>query len=77
MITCQGEYTDDINRANKLYLRVLRSSYAHGYITELDIADALISPGVKAIYLAKDIVHLGTLPCRAVLKDAQGNAAHS
>lgn len=75
LITGQGEYTDDINRPNQLYLRVLRSPYAHGHITELDIADALISPGVKAIYLAKDIGHLGTLPCRAVLKDAQGNAA--
>lgn len=75
LITGQGEYTDDINRPNQLYLRVLRSPYAHGHITELDIADALTSPGVKAVYLAKDISHLGNLPCRAVLKDAQGNDA--
>ena len=67
LITGQGEYTDDINRPNQLYLRVLRSPYAHGHITELDIADALTSPGVKAVYLAKDISHLGNLPCRAVL----------
>jgi len=76
LVTGKGEYTADINRPNQLYLRVLRSPYAHGHISELNITDALDSPGVKAIYLAKDISHLGALPCRAVLKDAQGNDAY-
>ena len=36
LITGGGQYTDDINRLNQLYIRILRSPYAHGIITELD-----------------------------------------
>lgn len=75
LITGGGQYTDDINRPNQLYLRVLRSPYAHGVITELDVSDALTRPGVEAVYTAKDLQHLGGLPCRAALKNAQGEKA--
>ena len=75
LITGGGQYTDDINRPNQLYIRLLRSPYAHGLITELDVSEALTRPGVKAVYTAKDIEHLGGLPCRAVLKNAQGEPA--
>ena len=44
LVTGKGEYTADINRPNQLYLRVLRSPYAHGHISELDITDA---PGMQ------------------------------
>jgi carbon-monoxide dehydrogenase large subunit len=75
LITGGGQYTDDINRPNQLYIRLLRSPYAHGLITELDVSEALTRPGVKAVYTAKDIEHLGGLPCRAALKNAQGEPA--
>ncbi len=75
LITGGGQYTDDINRPNQLYIRLLRSPYAHGLITELDVSEALTRPGVKAVYTAKDIEHLGGLPCRATLKNAQGEPA--
>lgn len=75
LVTGGGQYTDDINRPNQLYIRLLRSPYAHGLITELDVSEALTRPGVKAVYTAKDIEHLGGLPCRAALKNAQGEPA--
>ena len=75
LITGGGQYTDDINRPNQLYIRILRSPYAHGIITELDVSDALTRPGVEAVYTAKDLQHLGGLPCRAALKNAKGETA--
>ncbi len=75
LITGGGQYTDDINRPNQLYIRLLRSPYAHGHITELDIREALNRPGVEAVYTAADLEHLGGLPCRAALKNAQGEPA--
>ena len=55
LITGGGQYTDDINRPNQLYIRILRSPYAHGLITELDISAALSRPGVEAVYTAEDL----------------------
>ena len=75
LITGGGQYTDDINRPNQLYIRILRSPYAHGNITELDVSAALSRPGVEAVYTAEDLQELGGLPCRALLKNAQGDPA--
>ena len=75
LITGGGQYTDDINRPNQLYIRILRSPYAHGHITELDISAALGRPGVEAVYTAEDLQELGGLPCRALLKNARGEPA--
>lgn len=75
LITGGGQYTDDINRPNQRYIRILRSPYAHGLITELDVTEAMTRPGVEAVYTAKDLQHLGGLPCRAALKNAKGEKA--
>ena len=75
LITGGGQYTDDINRPNQLHIRMLRSPYAHGHITQLDVSQALNRPGVEAVYTAQNLQHLGGLPCRAVLKNAQGEPA--
>ncbi len=75
LITGGGQYTDDINRPNQLYIRILRSPYAHGRITELDVSAARSRPGVEAVYTASDLTSLGGLPCRAALKNAQGEPA--
>ena len=37
---------------------VLRSPYAHGRITELDVSSALTMPGVHGVYTAQDITQL-------------------
>ena len=75
LITGGGQYTDDINRPNQLYIRILRSPYAHGRITELDVSEARSRPGVEAVYTAADLTSLGGLSCRAALKNAQGEPA--
>ena len=74
LITGGGQYTDDINRPNQLYLRILRSPYAHGQITELDVSSARNRPGLRPSIRHRTYT-LGGLPCRAVLKNAQGEPA--
>ncbi len=53
----------------------MRSPYAHGRITELDVSAARRRPGVEAVYTAADLTSLGGLPCRAALKNARGEPA--
>jgi len=75
LITGGGQFTDDVNFPDQVYLQLLRSPYAHGTIVELDLQAARDMEGVLAVYTAADIGGLGPMPCRAVLKDAQGNPA--
>lgn len=75
LVTGGGEFTDDIVFADELYLRVLRSPYAHGEIHSLDVEGAKSAPGVVAVYSARDLAELGGLPCRAVLQNANGEPA--
>lgn len=75
LITGGGQFTDDLTFDDQLYLRVLRSPYAHGQVTKLDTAAAAAADGVRAVYTADDLDELGGLPCRAVLKDADGQPA--
>ena len=69
LVTGGGAFTDDINLPGQLFLAVMRSPYAHGTITEIDISAASAAAGVMAVYTAADLAELGGLPCRAVLKD--------
>ena len=75
LITGGGQFTDDLHFEGQLYLRVLRSPYAHGQVVALDTSAAMEADGVIAVYTAEDLSELGGLPCRAVLKDAEGNPA--
>lgn len=75
LVTGGGEFTDDVNLADQAYMRVLRSPFAHGRIVQLDVEQAAAAEGVLAVYTAKNLTALGSMPCRAVLKDAAGNPA--
>lgn len=75
LVTGGGEFTDDVNLTDQLHLRILRSPFAHGRITTLDTSAAADMPGVSLVLTGPDLSELGSLPCRAVLKDAQGNPA--
>ena len=75
MVTGGGQFTDDISLPGQLYLKVLRSPFAHGHITQLDLCGIRSLPGVKAVYTAADLEHLGGLPCRAALKNPDGSPA--
>ena len=65
LITGHGQYTDDINLPNQLYLHVLRSPHAHARITGIDAAAAKAAPGVKAVFTYADLEadKVGLLPC--------------
>ena len=54
-LTGKGEYTDDITLDNQAYLYILRSPYAHGVISSLDVTDARSASGVIAVYTADDL----------------------
>jgi carbon-monoxide dehydrogenase large subunit len=75
LVTGGGTFTDDVSIDGQLYLRVLRSPVAHGRIKALDVSAARSADGVVAVYTSEDLTELGSLPCRAVLKDAEGNPA--
>ncbi len=74
-LTGRAQFTDDISHPDQLYLRVLRSPYPHGLVTDLDVRPALKKKGVRAVYTAREVAHLGRLPCRAVLPDDQSHSA--
>lgn len=54
-LTGHGRYIDDTAPEGALRGYVLRSTMAHGEITELDVSEAREAPGVAAVYTAEDI----------------------
>ncbi|MGR3503296.1 xanthine dehydrogenase family protein molybdopterin-binding subunit [Pseudaestuariivita sp.] len=54
-LTGGGRYVDDIAPADALHAYVVRSSVAHGEITELDVADAREAEGVHLVLTAEDL----------------------
>ena len=63
LITGTATYVDDIQRPGMLYAAVLRSPYAAAKINSIAIEDALALPGVKAVYVGKDVESVGAVPC--------------
>ncbi|MEX2278793.1 MAG: molybdopterin cofactor-binding domain-containing protein [Acidimicrobiia bacterium] len=64
LVAGTGLYVDDVKRTGMLYAAFVRSPYAHATITSIDSAEARSLPGVKAIYTADDVRHLGPLPAQ-------------
>ena len=60
----KGHYVDDLHFPGMLYLAVVRSTYAHATIKNIDIAGAMKVPGVKAVITGNDLeaAGLGWLP---------------
>ena len=48
-LTGEGRYVDDIAPRNSAHAFFLRSSFAHGEITELDVSDAAEAEGVHPV----------------------------
>lgn len=57
-VTGKAKYTDDFFEANMLVGKILRSSYAHAIIKDIDIQKALELPGVKAVLTYKDLPNI-------------------
>ncbi len=64
LVTGTGLYVDDVKRTGMLHAAFVRSPYAHARITSIDVAEAREMPGVKAVYTADDVRHLGPLPAQ-------------
>lgn len=59
LLTGNGQYIDDIAPEGALFGYAVRSSVAHGTITELDVSDARNAPGVHAVITAADLAEAG------------------
>lgn len=64
-LTGQGLYTDDVTLPGQAVGYVVRSPYAHGDITALDVSAARQMPGVLAVLTDADLkaAGIGDLPC--------------
>ncbi|HYB65932.1 MAG TPA: xanthine dehydrogenase family protein molybdopterin-binding subunit [Steroidobacteraceae bacterium] len=72
-LTGAGQYTDDITLPQQSYACFLRSPHAHARIRSVDTAAALASPGVLAVFTAKDLAGIGGLPCGWLIKSLDGS----
>ncbi|MDG6995752.1 MAG: xanthine dehydrogenase family protein molybdopterin-binding subunit [Nitrososphaerota archaeon] len=55
LLTGKSKFVDDIKMPNMLHASVLRSSYAHARIKNIDYTRALQSSGVRLVLSAKDL----------------------
>ncbi|MFP3915021.1 MAG: xanthine dehydrogenase family protein molybdopterin-binding subunit, partial [Actinomycetota bacterium] len=61
LIRGTGLYTDDVKLSGQLHVAFVRSPYAHARITALDTSPAEGMEGVRGIFTAEDVRHLGPL----------------
>ncbi|MEQ8653205.1 MAG: xanthine dehydrogenase family protein molybdopterin-binding subunit [Kiloniellales bacterium] len=75
LITGAGRYTDDIAVAGQCFGVVVRSPLAHAKIKAMDLEAAQASPGVLAVYSAKDLdaAGIGTIKCIAPMPGRDGS----
>ncbi len=76
LVQGQGRYTDDVQPAGQVFVRFVRSSFAHGLLRGVDVDAARAMPGVLAVYTGADLVAAGVkpLPPAAGFKQADGQA---
>lgn len=60
----QGKFVADINFPNQVYMRVVRSTYAHGKIVSVNLAPALEIPGVVAAWSFADVSEIPPIDFR-------------
>ena len=74
LVTGGGRYTADITPGGTLHAVVVRSPHAAATFEIGDTADALALQGVRLVLTAKDVAHLGSLPCLAPMSNKDGSA---
>ncbi len=74
-ITGKGQYVDDINRHGQAYAVFARSPVAHATINNIDVSEALASPGVLGIYTGADLAadKIGGLICGWMIHSKDGS----
>jgi carbon-monoxide dehydrogenase large subunit len=63
LLTGQGRFVDDVNRPGQLWMRVVRSTVAHGLLLSVDKAQATALPGVHRVVTGAEI-ELPPIPVR-------------
>jgi carbon-monoxide dehydrogenase large subunit len=71
----RGRYTDDIDLPGQLYCVMVRSPYAHGTITGIDLSPAREVPGVLGAWSGADLqaAGFGTMSCVLPMKNRDGS----
>ncbi|MBN9276621.1 MAG: xanthine dehydrogenase family protein molybdopterin-binding subunit, partial [Hyphomicrobium sp.] len=74
-ITGKGQYVDDINRHGQAYAVFARSPVAHATINNIDVSEALASPGVLGVYTGADPAadKIGGLICGWMIHSKDGS----
>ena len=62
LLTGAGSFSDDVNLDGQAYAVMVRSPHAHARITNIDVSDALASPGVLAAFTGADTLADGLGP---------------
>jgi carbon-monoxide dehydrogenase large subunit len=70
-ITGRGQYVDDLKLPGLTYAAFVRSPHAHARIKSIDVAQAKAHPGVVAVFTAKDMTGVNSLPCGWDLRKAK------
>jgi aerobic carbon-monoxide dehydrogenase large subunit len=76
LLTGRGTYTDDIDVDGQVHGYVVRSQVPHGILKGIDLDDARAMPGVLAIYTAKGLTGMGSIPCVLPFKNRDGSEMH-
>jgi aerobic carbon-monoxide dehydrogenase large subunit len=76
LLTGGGRYTDDYSPPGCLSAIVLRSPHSHARFVIRDAEAARAMPGVRLILTAKDVSHLGDVPCLAPMDNFDGTKGH-
>jgi carbon-monoxide dehydrogenase large subunit/6-hydroxypseudooxynicotine dehydrogenase subunit gamma len=64
LVTGHGRFAGDVSFPHQLHMRVVRSAYAHGRLTDIDTSQARALPGVVAVWTAADIAELSPIDFR-------------
>jgi carbon-monoxide dehydrogenase large subunit len=75
LLTGRGRFVADLSFPNQLFMRVVRSSYAHARILSIDPSAALALPRVVAIWTSADIQDLPPIGMREGIGTSQADIA--
>ena len=75
LLTGRGRYLDDVNLHGQAWAVFVRSPHAHASIKAIDMGAARASPGVLAVYTARDLAAdgVGHIPCNALTTQSDGS----
>ena len=62
LLTGNGRFIDDIERARQAHAWIVRSPHAHARIVSVDVSDAAATPGVLAVLTHRDLAADGVAP---------------